>query len=151
MIRTERDPAFWREIVSHPMVNPHVLMGFDFDIGELATRESVMPLAAEHGGFLFCKLDGLGFVYELHSMFTPEGWGKEVARAGKEALDTMFGAGAGVIVTVETHDGKAPPRSFGWKPSSPFTPTMVGEARSWVLTREAWEASPAFRRRSCPQ
>lgn len=148
MIRTERDPAFWREVASHPLVAPHVLLGREFDVGAVAQHASVTPLAAQHGGFLFCKLDGLGFVYELHSLFTPEGWGREVHGAGKEALQHIFAQGASVIVTTQTEDGKAPPRSFGWREADNYRDTDIGNARCWFLTADAWRLSPGGRK--CP-
>ena len=38
------------------------------------------------------SLNGLGMVLELHSLFRPAGWGREVAVAGKEALRWVFRA-----------------------------------------------------------
>lgn len=145
MITESRDVAFWREIVGHPDV-AHVTFGLPFDIAGLVEHESVTPLASENGGFLFCRLDGLGRVFELHTMFRPEGRGREVSSAAKEAFAEMFARGARVITTYEVRGWAAPPLSFGWKAAGDFSPTPLGDVRTWVLTLEGWEASPARRR-----
>ena len=103
VIREERDGAFWRAVVDHPDV-AHVKMGLPFDVEGLVAHEQVIPLASEHGGFIFCRLDGVGRVFELHTMFTPEGRGREVTAAAKEAFAWMFRAGARVITTYEVED-----------------------------------------------
>lgn len=143
MIREERDPAFWDRIASHPAVE-HIKRGLPLDLGELAQHERVVPLASEHGGFLLFQLDGLGRIYEMHTLFTPEGWGREVNRAGKAMLNRMFETAE--IIT--TYEGYPPPKSFGWRTAGDFKDSDIGRVRTWFLTREAWEASPA-RRRQC--
>lgn len=145
MIREERSGAFWRDVVDHPQV-VHVTMGLPFDIEGLVGHESVTPLASQSGGFLFCRLDGLGRVYELHTLFKPEGWGREVAGSAKEAFAHMFDAGAQVITTYEVEGWAAPPLSFGWRAAGGFAASPIGNSRTWVLTLEAWAASPARRR-----
>jgi hypothetical protein len=75
MIRIERDPLFWTTVAAHPSVAP-MLQGADPAlIGALAARREFLPIAAEHGGFLLQRRDDLGFAWELHTLFTPEGWG----------------------------------------------------------------------------
>lgn len=145
MIRLERSADFWRDVVRHPKV-AHVTMGLPFDIGALVEHERVIPLASEHGGFLFCQLDGLGRVFELHTLFKPEGWGREVSGAAKEAFAEMFASGARVITTYEVEGWTAPPLSFGWRTAGDFSPSPLGNLRTWVLTLDGWEASPACRR-----
>ncbi|HEY5072068.1 MAG TPA: hypothetical protein VII63_08555 [Caulobacteraceae bacterium] len=150
MVRIERDPAFWANVASHLQVAPHIGVGPEV-VGEFALRPGVTPLAAEHGGFLFSTLDGMGMVRELHTLFTPEGWGREVARAAHEAFALIFAAGAQVIVTHERADWwrSAPPKSHGWAVAGEWAGTAIGEVRMWVLTLDAWRASPAVRRRAC--
>lgn len=145
MIREERSGDFWRGVVEHPKV-AHVLMGLPLDIGDLVSHERVIPLASENGGFLFCQLDGLGRVFELHTLFKPEGWGREVSTAAKEAFAEMFAKGARVITTYEVEGWTAPPLSFGWRTAGEFSPSSLGNLRTWVLTLDGWEASPARRR-----
>lgn len=76
MIAVNRDPAFWQVVASHPSVSPYVSFGRTVDWGFVESA-SVVPLASEHGGFLFFQADGLGRVYELHTLYLPEGWGRK--------------------------------------------------------------------------
>jgi len=145
VIREERSAGFWQAIVDHPQV-AHIKMGLPLDMADLVAHERVVPLASENGGFLFCQLDGLGRVFELHTMFRPEGWGREVASSAKEAFAAMFVRGAQVITTFEVDGWAAPPLSFGWRPAGEFAETDIGSVRTWVLTRVDWETSPARRR-----
>lgn len=149
MIREDRDVSFWSTVYEHPEVKPHVGLGQDIDLAEILDNPWVVPLRAEHGGFLFVRLDGMGRVYELHTMFTPEGWGREVLLALKAATQEIFERGAQVIVTydVEGNWRSRPPKTFRFEPAGEFAPTRLGRSlRSWVLTRTAWETSPARQR-----
>jgi len=148
-IRVERDPAFWTAVAGHPAlagmiggVNPAV-------IGALAVTDRVLPLAATHGGFLFIRQDHLGMVCELHTLFTPEGWGREAWAAGIEALGAVWLLGYQLITTLEmrANDRSQPPRSFGFQRAGDWRVTPHGEARTWILTRDGWNASPAAKRR----
>ncbi len=150
MVREERNPQFWRAVASHPDVEPHVLFGVPAHVlDDLISDPEVWPLAAEHGGFLLLpKGDG---VLELHTMFTPEGWGREVAAAFKSTLGLIFPATQELRTQeVEGWWRSAPPRSYGWKPTGDFAPSALNvRLRPWVLTPEAWASSPVFRRHSC--
>ena len=150
MIRIERDPAFWSEVARHPALRSMLGEADPEMIGALALREGVLPLAAEHGGFLFIRQDMLGFVCELHTLFTPEGWGREVLTAGIEALGAIWLLGFSTIVTLEMRQNprSQPPRSFGFVQAGDWREAMIGEARMWILTKAAWEASPAAKRRA---
>lgn len=148
VIRIERDPAFWVGIASHPEV-AGALLGQPAElIGRLISDPKVLPLAAEHGGFVFTQLDAFGFVRELHTLFTEEGWGREVHAAGKEALQSVFSGPCSVVTTYQMRDNppSQPPRSFGFVATADFVATDLGDARSWLLTKAAWLASPARRR-----
>ncbi|MDB5483466.1 MAG: hypothetical protein JWO83_4519 [Caulobacteraceae bacterium] len=121
-------------------------------IGALAARREFMPIAAEHGGFLLQRRDDLGFAWELHTLFTPEGWGREAIVAGIEALGLMFGSNAGLISTfeVKTNPRSRPWKGFGFAPAGDWTPTPVGELRLWILTKSTWgESRVAKRRAAC--
>lgn len=148
MIREERDPAFWRAVYEHPEVKPHVSLGHEVDLEALVSNPAVLPLRAEHGGFFFVRLDGLGRVYELHTMFTPEGWGREVLQALKEAVSEVFALGAQLIITydVEGNWRSRPPKTFRFEACGDYAPALGASLRTWLLTRAAWDASPARQR-----
>jgi hypothetical protein len=152
VIREERDGAFWFEIASHPAVKGAV-MGLDpRAVAEAAMRPTLLPLASDNGGFLFGRMDGLGLVRELHTLYRPAGWGREAAGAAKEAFAWVFAA-AQVVVTYEmqANPRSRPPRSFGFTQAGAWRRTAAGALRAWVLTRAAWELSPAHRRyATCP-
>lgn len=147
MIEECRDPAFWAGVASHPEVAPHVTFGHAVDFDAIVSNPWVTPLKAEHGGFLFVRLDGQGRVHELHTLFTPEGWGREVLLALKAAVALMFERGAQVIVTydVEGNWRSKPPKTFRFEAAGDFAPVpdFPHRLRSWVLTSAAWNASPA--------
>lgn len=155
MIREDRDPAFWRLIAEHPEVSEHVSLGREFDVAELVEHPAVTPLRGEHGGFLFVRLDGRGRVFELHTMFTPEGWGREALLSAKAAFDEMFARGAEVITTQEAANWwrSRPPKTFRFQAAGEFSddPTLAVSLRTWVLTRAAWQSSPAKRSYACQQ
>lgn len=150
MISENRDPHFWHRIASHPQVC-ELLGTFSLEqVAAVLARPTLLPLASENGGFWFATADSLGRVHELHTLFTPEGWGREVHAAAKEAFHRMFAGSCDLIVTSQMRDNprSQPPRSFGFRPAGDFAHTHLGDARTWVLTRDAWIASPA-RRTSC--
>src|SRR5690606_41931560 len=101
---------------------------------------------------LFCRLDGLARVWELHTLFTPEGWGREVLSGAREAFSTLFARGAQVVTTFEVAGWwrSRPPLTFRFKPAGGVEPSPLGSVKTWVLTRDAWEGSPV-RRMRCPQ
>lgn len=145
----DRDPAFWQAVYDHPEVRPHVSLGAEVDIQAIVADARVSPYRFAHGGYLFVQLDGQGMVVELHSLFTPEGWGRETTLALRQALTRAFAAGAQIITTFEVHGNwrSRAPLSFGFTPAGDFAPSHINaELRAWVLTRSAWERSPVFRR-----
>jgi len=146
-----RDPRFWREVINHPDVLPWVARGQVLNIEALLQHPGVTPLASDHGGYWFIQTDALGCVFELHTMFTPQGWGREALETAREAFRQMFASGANLIVTTETADNarSRPPLSFGFREAGPYRNSPLGDQRTWFLTRDAWEQSPARRRVKC--
>lgn len=139
----DRDAAFWNAVATHPEVAPHVFLGREgLDLSDIVRHPSVQPLRSEHGGFLFCRLDGLGRVYELHTLYTPEGWGREVLTAAKAAFAQIFDAGAQLVTTYEVEGWwrSRPPRTFGFKPAGDFAPSNFGSLKTWFLTLDAWSS-----------
>ncbi len=154
MIRVERDPDWWADVASHPAVQG-TLFGSADAVGAVALNPAVLPLAADNGGFFFARMDVAGFALELHTLFRPKGWGREVHGAAKEAFEYVFARGCQVVVTyqVEGNERSQPPRSFRFVQAGEYR--HAGDAaarfRAWVLTKSAWEDSPAHRRMTaCP-
>lgn len=153
MIRIERDPAFWRAVAEHPEVASR--LGAPMSgaaLAALVTDAATLPLASEHGGHLFVRRDPLGFAAELHTLFTPEGWGREALEAARLAFDAVFHIGFQAVITHEAQANRKsqPPLSFGFRRAGDWRETAFGNLRLWVLTTQAWAASPAAKRRRKP-
>lgn len=157
-LRVERDPAFWAAVLACPEVAQGAAFGQAIDIAAVVANPAILPLRAEHGGFLVCALDPAGWLRELHSLFTPAGWGREVHGAGKAMLVRCFGEGMQALATYEARANprSRPPVSFGFQPMGDFSPAphiaaeVAPDLRGWILTRRAWEGSPAARRMTAP-
>lgn len=147
-LRIERDPHFWTEVASHPALATALYGLPPAFIGQIVQNPRLTPLAAQHGGVFVSPLDAVGFLYEVHAMFTPEGWGREAYEASAETAMALFASGAQVISSLEIRDNarSRPPRSFGSVPVGDWRETQIGEGRCWILTRDAWEGSPARKR-----
>lgn len=143
----ERGPAFWLAIATLPEVEPHVLMGLSPELlAEYIQRPDVKPYAAELGGFLWRDL-AAGQVWELHTMFRPEAWGRAVLLAARAVTHRMFDEGAQLLLTMEAEGWfrSRPPISHGWRPCGDFGDTQFGRMRTWRLSRIDWQE-----RRKCP-
>ena len=144
-----RDAAWWDRIATHPEVAPHVFMGQEpVSLAPLVEPETNLPLASEHGGSIFIARDVQGEIFEMHTLFTPEGWGREVATFARRAFATVFER-ASLILTYEQEGNwrTRPPKSHGWKALGPFRDgTQPRPMRLWGLTREDWSASPIGRK-----
>lgn len=151
-MRLERDGRFWAEIARHPDLRERLGGIHPEAVAALAARADVLPLAGPHGGFLFVQRCPLGLTVELHSLFTPEGRGRRAIHCGLAAFRLIWALGAQIVVTTELehNPGSRPPRSFGFVPAGDWRETILGRARGWVLTRAAWDASPAIQRRERP-
>lgn len=146
MIREDRDPAFWTFIASHPEVRKTLFGQAPEAVGLHVASPKVRHFSTENGGWLFVKTDSLGIVWDVHAMFVPEGWGREANAVLKHALRAMFET-AQILFCYQTDSPRSRlPLSFGARPTGGATQTALGPLRSWVLTRAAWEASPAHRR-----
>ena len=155
-LRLERDPGFWSAIaVLDEAAGARIGLTAE-EVGALALESRVLPLASANGGFLMAQLDALGAVFEAHALFARAGWGREAHGAALGALEALFASGALVITAFELEGRVAsrPPRSFGFRRLGPAPEKTLGPAWLWILTRGAWEASPARRRlkkgRACP-
>lgn len=147
-----RDVAFWDRIASHPEVAPHIFMGMAPEtLAPLVLSPKARPYASDNGGVIFSPVDHLGFVVEMHTLFTPEGWGREVAAFGKRVMPDLFDH-ASLALTHE-QEGRwqsRPPRSHGWQMAGDFKDVGAPvRLRLWTLSREAWIASPVGRKTQC--
>lgn len=139
----DRDEVFWRSVCEHPDVEPWVSLGIKTDwLAPLLGAAHVQPFRSEHGGYFLVKMDPLGRLWDLHAAFTPEGWGAEASSTLKATLRDLGGWDLITSTEVGGNWRSRPPRSFGFRPSAP----AHGGYRTWILTRAAWEASPAYRR-----
>lgn len=146
----DRDPAFWSRINEHPAVKPHTTLGqTDYDLPAFVANPRVTPLRSRNGGVFLVDLAAQ--VVELHIMFTPEGWGREALCALIAAVEWAFGSGAQIVTTYQARGSSrwTPPASFRFQQAGDYQhfPALGVELRSWVLTKRAWETSPAYRRR----
>lgn len=143
----DRDPAFW-DGVADDLAAAGIGAALPGSLEALVVHDSVHPYRTRSGGYLFCRLDGIGAVFELHALFRPEGWGREASRCLKLALDRIFAGGAGVIVVGEDVRNwrSKPPKSFGFEAIGSTQNTPHGDFRTWILTKSAWEKSPVRRR-----
>lgn len=137
-IRVERDPEFWRSLLMDP-ANAAALRGIDPGVGIdlVIGNPTVLPIASENGGYIFVQMDPYQRVWDLHAVYSPQGRGREAHDALKRALDLVS---ADLVLVFETEEpGSRPPASFGFRAAS----DGADGVRTWVLTREAWEASKA--------
>jgi hypothetical protein len=147
--RLERSIDFWLPVFEAPECQAsHCGLPINRDaLEQTLVSPMVYPLAGENGGYLFIQKDPYGTVWELHSIFTRPGWGREAATIGKGALDVMIERGLQVLFTMEVQGLPTPPLSYGWKTAgAEFMETPIGLARIWILTKDAWLASPACRK-----
>lgn len=139
----DRNPQFWVKIASHAGV-AHVLDGMEAaTIADIALQDDVIPYRGINGGYFLKKSDSFGRVYELHTIFTPEGWGKEAFYVARSMFDQAF-AFCDLILTHETeHHQSRPPKTFRFKQMGDFNYTPHGRVRLWSLSKADWESSPA--------
>lgn len=143
-----RDPAFWDAIAQHPEVAPHVFMGETRSLEPLVTNPAVLPFASKNGGVIFVPADHLGFVLEMHTLYRPEGWGREVAAHAHVVMQAIFDK-ASLLLTHEQEGNwrSQPPKSHGWAVAGDFRDVgLPHKIRLWSLSREAWRASAVGRR-----
>ena len=86
----------------------------------------VLPLAAEHGGFFFTRLDTLGLVMELYTSY-PGGWGRVQLPPGRRHM--MFGVGK---------SGDDDHGSNGHSPGAPSRPVLRVSRRRASFKKRRW-------------
>lgn len=147
-----RDVSFWDSIAFHPEVAPFVFLDHPrSSLSVLIEDEKNVPFSSDHGGVLFVKTDHLGSVYEMHTMFTPEGWGREVALTGAASLHNIFKTALMVFTyEQEGHWRSCPPKGHRWKSSGDFVDHGLSKRlKLWYLTRDDWLSSPVGKKIRC--
>lgn len=89
-MRRTLDPVFLNAVANHPEVRPWLMGEGLLDLSPVISNPANIALEAKHGGWVLQNLSP--GVYEVHSMFLPEGRGAGVARALVAALDYVFSA-----------------------------------------------------------
>lgn len=90
MIRRTLDPAFLNTVANHPDVRPWLQGEGPLDLSSVIGNPANIALQAAQGGWVLQNLSP--GVYEVHSMFLPEGRGSAVKKALAAALDYVFSA-----------------------------------------------------------
>lgn len=147
-----RSPEFWDGVAFHEEVAPFVFMGGEKQsLYSLVDDVRNVPFASENGGVLFVKTDHLGSIYEMHTMFTPAGWGREVAVTGAQALHNIFETAVMVFTyEQEGHWRSRPPKAHRWKSSGEFVDHGFSKRlKMWYLTRDDWLSSPVGKKIRC--
>lgn len=145
------DREFWTPILQDADVSRFCLrnMATVDDFLEWITLDNVHPLRKTNGGFVF--VDIAPNAQEVHVSFLPEERGKPIAAAFRETFLQKMQEKE-LIVAHEWEDNwrSKPPRSYGFVPDGVFNKSIVGvRCKRWVLTRDAWERSPVFRKLKC--
>ena len=147
-----RDVAFWDSLAHHPDVAPHIFMGMEpVTLASLILNEDNLPLRSEHGGVILTAVGSFGMAREMHTLYHPDGWGREVAKNGKLFMREAFKS-CQVILTQEQEGNwrSVPPKSHGWKSVGDYCYVgMPKRLKLWMLTKEAFEASPVGRKLQC--
>ena len=89
MIRRTLDGTFLTEIANRPDIRPMIGPGDGFvDLRPVASNPEHYVIEADHGGWIL-EAKGPG-VYEIHSLFLPEGRGASFFKAARDMLRYMF-------------------------------------------------------------
>jgi hypothetical protein len=116
MVRQDFTAEFLNSVGNDPSVRPYIGNPDSGPVDVSNLLDTSVFLVTDHGGFVFHKLNP-GY-YCLHTMFLPEGRGKHVAAAARDAFMWMFcRTDAEEIVTYspKARPGSRPPRSMGWR------------------------------------
>jgi hypothetical protein len=106
LIHRTLDARRLNAVANHPDVRPWIGGEGELDLTAIVSNTANFALEAEHGGWIFVRHEP--GIYELHTLFLPEGRGRACLRAWREAERFMFAAtDAREIVT------RVPANNFG--------------------------------------
>lgn len=128
-LRRTLDPACLNAAANHPEVFPWLGVTGEpgsLDLSDLIANPANVALVTDHGGFLVHKV-GPG-VYEVHSIFTPEGR-KGLTRATAAGLRYMFTATDALTIRTKVPACNAPAAALA--KASGFRETFTRDA-AWL-------------------
>lgn len=110
MLRRTMDATFLNEVANHPDVRPY--LGAPqvptLDLTQIVQDPGNVVLVNEHGGWVLHPI--MPTVYELHTMFLPEGRGRAYFAAAKEALRYVFAQTDCLEIVTKCPDDNGPAR-----------------------------------------
>lgn len=109
MITRTMDATFLNGVANHPQVRPFIGGGeHELDLTGLCCNPANIVLVTEAGGWVLqARLPG---VYELHTMFLPEGRGSAYFAAAREALNYVFTRTDALEILTRCPDDNGPAR-----------------------------------------
>jgi hypothetical protein len=143
VIKRTLDGSFLNEVANHPEVRPWLLGDGPLDVGPAVSDPANITLVTEHGGWVLHNLGG--GVYEVHSLFLPEGRGRAVRVALTEALDYVFSHTDCIRITTRLPKGNVRARALA--KMAGFRPWFVsqGDERARIEIEDWAQSSEACR------
>lgn len=103
------DAAFFNEVANHPDVRPGLGAGLDpVDLTPAIENPANLAIEGHEGGWLLHPV--LPGVYEIHSMFRPEGRGKVFFVGAREMLRYVFTTSDALEIVTKCPDDNGPAR-----------------------------------------
>ena len=127
------DPAHFNAVANDPSVRPFLGGEGQIDLTPLLRNPAHVGIATEHGGFVLVN-QGEGR-YEVHSMFLPEGRGREAVEAMRAASAYLFAATDCVEVVTKAATTNRGAMALALRAG--FEPRFEGPVR-WTSTDVLW-------------
>lgn len=105
MIRRTMDATLLNEVANRPDVRPWLGGDGPLDLTPIVENPSNICLVSEHGGWVGQPI--LPGIYELHTIFAPEGRGRRFFAAGKEAIRYVFARTDALEIVTKCPDDNA--------------------------------------------
>lgn len=143
IVRT-MDATLLNTVANDPTVRPWLGGDGPINLAPLLADPTTLAIVTPHGGIIAVPLDE--HRYEAHSLFLPEGRGREAIVATRAALDFLFSTSAATeLVTKVTTDNKAArgmARLMGFLPvftaPLPWSAGLTREVMALVLPIDVW-------------
>jgi hypothetical protein len=108
MIKRTMDATFLNKVANHPEVRPWLGGDGVLNLEGLAADPANILLETDGGGWVLHAI--MPSVYELHTMFLPEGRGRAYFAAAREALRWMFSRTDALEIVTKCPDDNGPAR-----------------------------------------